>query len=146
MTEPVGKDQISMPQSIAWQSNVWHGVTLDLPKVLASKLTAKEMDDIPIENIRLRQQKGDADAVLDLQSIFVFAPWQPEDKVKVHAYDASGIEGITWSYEDTTESTVVAPATLMAESQGNRWMMMRAVDRAGNPSAPIRLPVADLRN
>jgi hypothetical protein len=80
---------------------------------------------------------------LELQSFFIMAPWRPDDKVTVSAYDASGIAGIVsrGNSETKSEKLVLAPHSLASAADAHGWLEIRAQDKAGNLSRPIHLPV-----
>ena len=101
----------------------------------------KEMKKKKVALLRFRQKSAKGPLALDLQSLYVFAPWQAKDEVKMDGFDASGMGGVTWTYEDVTESMSVFPAALSGSEDGNRWIIMRARDRAGNLSMPLRVPL-----
>jgi hypothetical protein len=64
----------------------------------------------------------------------------------MNAYDASGIDGISWEYEQVAArpaigSLEVTPGDLRVSDLGPGWIVMRARDKAGNLSLPLRVPV-----
>jgi hypothetical protein len=81
----------------------------------------------------------------DLQSVFVFSPWQKNDLIQMDAYDESGIDGIAWESAQHAPELSLTPATLPGSADGNGWMTLRVRDRAGNLSTPLHVPTCGRR-
>ena len=131
---------------IAWQSNTWHSVFVDLSELASQRTKGEEIAKQPVTKLMVHQEGGDKGEVLHLQGLSIFAQWNPEDKVVLNAYDQSGMDGVSWRFEPaatgpTTGSLTVTPALLKARDQGRGWLIMQARDKAGNLSVPLRVPV-----
>ena len=100
-----------------------------------------DVEDKAVRKLYFQQQGAKKKMVLELQNMYIFSAWKEEDMVKLKAFDASGIDGMSWSYEAQTDSMALAPATMTGTEGINRWVVMRARDRAGNLSMPIHVPV-----
>lgn len=129
---------------VSWESNVWHAVTLDLPAILGPQLSAEQLQNAQVQVLRLRVQQAPKDYPLHLQSVFVFAGWNEADTVRVNAYDASGMGGVTWEYEADATGMEIAPAFPFEAGIRNGWIAMFARDRAGNLTYPVHIPIQRL--
>ncbi|MCX7591771.1 MAG: hypothetical protein N2255_09100, partial [Kiritimatiellae bacterium] len=142
LTHPVENDtQMALPQPIAWRSNVWEPVIVDLRQVLPAKSVGPAEAERIIRALRITQKAAPADYELHIQSIFVFAPWRAEDQVEVIAFDASGIGGISWEGDVVSTQKSLAPAAPAVGEKGTGWLRMRVRDKAGNHSFPLHVPV-----
>jgi len=146
LTHPKGgKSRINLQSPIEWQSNVWHAVTLDLCELLTGKVEGAALEKTKVKQVKLTiTEKGEEKPLngpVDIQSVFVFAPWSEKDTVSMNAYDASGVAGVSWSCAKEDKALSLSPAALSAHGPGDGWLEMRVRDKAGNLSAPLHVPV-----
>jgi hypothetical protein len=149
LTNATSRRYRSVPYpAIPWQSNTWHSVCIDLPEIAKRRLTAKEIENLKVNSLQVRVSKAAEKEELHLQSVFIFAPWGKEDTAVLRGHDVSGMAGLAWQYEGSAATEPVEvkgftckPASLPAPPDGAEWLVLRARDRAGNPSAPVRMPL-----
>ncbi len=146
LTSPPPQGQAQQEPSVvvsdlAWTSNRWVTATLDLPQRLQAILGESNFQTARIEQVALDVYNRRKRAVLDVQTLVIFGPWRPEDSIHIEAFDESGTEDIICAQERLLNGPAVAPAQLARSDAGNRWMVMRARDRAGNLSRPVSVPL-----
>ena len=134
-----GKRRVPLPEPIPWRENVWFSVTLDLRNLLRELLTETKLAKLEVRRIRFSRSDAPDELPLHLQDLFVFTSWQEGDKVRVLAYDASGMAGITTDYL-STDGMLFLPTVDGMPAPPNGWMELKARDRAGNLSHPVRFP------
>ena len=147
------KKKISpLPDPIQWQPDTWHTVNLNIPELLAQ--LGKTVGSTRVSRLMFCMRHPRSGLYLQVQNVFVFAPWRPEDTVSVDAYDASGLAGIEWGYAPAATGDVpdgkwqfipgaaITPATLPAPPPDHPWIALRARDKAGHVSFTTRLPIA----
>ena len=139
-----GENRVYLDPPIRLHTNEWQSVVIDLRKVLDGKLTEKKMFKQQVSSLGFRATNVKNKLELDVQSIFVFADWTSADTVTVNAYDASGMDGIVWGRESRTSDMSLSPVGVLTGDRDTGWFVVRARDRAGNLSAPIRFPVFDI--
>ncbi len=130
-----GTNRVSLPRPVVWRTNEWESFTLDVPSLLKQKGLAQK--PVKVKSLSFVTTALSTNDVLHLQSVFVFAPWGPRDRVKMSAYDESGIGDIRWEAAQQADGTDIAPAT----PTGEGWMTMRLSDKAGNLATPVHLPM-----
>lgn len=142
LTHPPENDaQIALPNPIQWRSKVWEPLILDLSRLLPAKVTAANPNARVVRALRIIQKATPQEYALHLQSVFVFAPWRPQDRIEVVAFDTSGIGGISWEGEIVSSEKTLAPAAPAAGERGTGWLRLRVRDKAGNNSAPFHVAV-----
>ena len=135
---------ISLPEPIRWKRGKWTTVLLDLREVFADEITKDEFEELKIEGLDLHVYGEQESQTVDFASLFVFSPWREDDRVEFDAYDASGIEGITWERRGDAPSMGFSPAVRRKKRPGI-WTVVRAIDKAGNQSVPIYIPCINPR-
>ena len=146
-----------LPQPIAWQPNVWHTVALNIPELLMQLGKNETVKSTRITRVLFGMRNSRSKLHLNLQNVFAFAPWRPEDTVSISTYDASGVAGIDWGYAPATTGEVpdgqwqtiadteLTPAKLPPPPAGSAWIAVRARDKAGNVSFATRIPLTSAR-
>jgi len=146
-----------LPHPMAWQSNVWHTVVLNIPELLTQLSKNETVKSTRITRVLFGMRNSRSRLHLNLQNVFAFAPWRPEDTVGISTYDASGVAGIDWGYAPATTGEVpdgqwrtitdteLTPAELPPPSAGSAWIAVRARDKAGNVSFATRIPLTPAR-
>jgi len=163
------KDTLHLPRPLTWEPGVWQSVLVDVRGLLRETregeeferlLDLKDLDEAArkeeaLANAEKAVQKVVVNIVrfmagplpsggrVDLQSVGVFAPWRPDDKITLGAYDASGIGGVTCkgSRSEDRAELVLVPKQLGALAGPDGWLEVRARDRAGNLSRAVHVPV-----
>jgi hypothetical protein len=141
---PSAARQASPPPS-TWQSNVWQSFTLDVAGLFKGKRPAGTSEPIVLKSLAFISTGTATNFCQDLQSVFVFSPWQKNDLIQMDAYDESGIDGIAWESAQHAPELSLTPATLPGSADGNGWMTLRVRDRAGNLSTPLHVPTCGRR-
>jgi hypothetical protein len=136
-----GRAAVVLSAPLVWQSNVWHSLTFDIPQLLKENYSPHEIKGMKIRNLKLVRSGNTTANTIHLQSFYVFAPWKPADRIKLNAYDASGMEGIVSSNEVADPGTAVVPATLPVQDRETGWVALLARDRAGNNAPPVWAPL-----
>ncbi|MFO7869984.1 MAG: hypothetical protein R6V03_00945 [Kiritimatiellia bacterium] len=148
LASPGRKDgEVYLPEPVEWESNRWHTVTLNARELVSSILSEKEEEEAAellekplVDDLIFYRKNTRKKEPLHLQGMAVYAPWSRADKVKLDAYDASGIAGTEVRYETESQAVEMSPAGPIAGSGSSGWMLMTALDKAGNTSVPVRIP------
>jgi hypothetical protein len=127
------------PAPLTWQSNLWESFTLDVGAFLAGKRTASSTGAV-IKGLSFVSVGTATNLRQHVQSVYVFAPWNSNDVIRMNAFDESGIAGL--NVESTQESTglTVTPSATPGAAEGTGWMTLRVRDKAGNLSTPLYAP------
>ena len=143
LTREAGGDgnRLTLPQPAHWQSNVWESFTLDVAALSKARFPPDVSKKVAVRSLSVLTSNAVTNVSVQVQSVFVFAPWGADDRVVMDAYDESGIGGIDREAASPPEHTVVDPVALSGTGAGHGWVAMRVRDKAGNPSLPLYLPV-----
>jgi hypothetical protein len=134
----------SLPKPIAWKSNVWESVFLNLPEVITNSLPRVSLSGLAVKSVAISPKEMTSRLQFHVRDVFAFAPVSPE--AKIDAYDASGMDSAQTAYESDGEGESSAEAVQAEERPRRGWQMIRARDKAGNLSLPVRVPVWDIGN
>lgn len=133
--------ELPLPQRIVWVSNAWTEVTVHVGELLRGALSRDALAAVRIVSLGFRFDEAPKGHQLDLQSLFIFAPWGPEDAVQLDAFDASGVAGVRCG-ATVVDGFDVRPAALPAGADaGTGWLALQVQDKAGNRSFPLRVPL-----
>ncbi len=135
------KDRLPLAAPIAWSSNVWQTVVLDVPALLAQRLTPAQVDKALITSFGIQRREPVERTPLHLKSVFVCRPWPVGQKVVLDAYDVSGVAGAAWCGTNLIDGLTVEPAALPHGCGEAGWLPLQVRDRAGNLSESVRIPV-----
>ncbi len=82
-----------------------------------------------------------SEAVFRIDQMAILAPQDEDAEWVLQAYDASGIEGLTWLEDGQSEELTLRPAAIPkpAETETN-WLPLKVRDRAGNETPAIPIP------
>ena len=117
-----GRDVVNLPEPVTTGAGKWRAFTIDLPDIL--KRRSRVGAEFPtILAIDFNCARFGQELSFDLQSLYIYAPWDEKGRVVPDAYDVSGVKGFVWS-----------------QSEEPGWAEVRARDRVGNISAPMRAP------
>ena len=133
------KGAVPARQPIAWESNRWQEVTLNLYDLLKSVTNEAALQPLSVTNLHIRRLESVEREALHIQSCLVYSKWRPQDAIVMDGYDASGVDGVMWESNNRIAKMEVAPATLA--TGGRPWIQLQVRDKAGNLSLPIRVPV-----
>lgn len=137
------KGEAELPELIAWDSNSWHSVAVDLRSLLGDKIGRARMSALPVQYLQFRRTGTKVGESLHLQSAYIYSDWEPSGLVEIDAYDASGTDGVLASRGEVESGRMTfAPASLQGDEAAPGWMSLRVRDRAGNLSLPVRIPPA----
>ncbi len=137
--DAANSNRLSLPKPITWVSNEWASVTLDVASLLKDAgVTGKQA---VVKSLSFVETGLPTNGLLNIQSVFAFAPWGPGDRVVMDAYDESGISGVSWETAQHSDGPALEPGSLAASAAGQGWVTMRMRDKAGNLSAPLYLPM-----
>jgi hypothetical protein len=128
------------PQPLTWSSNVWESFVLDVDKLLKNKLPSVSTNLFVVKSLTFTSSGKAKHLRQQLQSVFIFAPWDTNDQIKMNAYDESGIAGIQWESALQTEDMSLTPATLPESAKKTGWLTLGVRDKAGNLSIPLHIP------
>ena len=78
-------------------------------------------------------------AEIQVESIWIYAPWATPSTVSLAGYDVSGIAGTNISPDDVPTSSEVTLTPDTPTEKG--WASLYLHDRAGNASHPVRIPL-----
>jgi len=150
--KPEGSDLLSLKDPIPWEEGKWHSVIINVRDILPPEDADKP---ISLRALHITRQRRDTPEALHIKDLYVLgewrepARWPQESLVKLNAYDINGLDGIDWEHVDGdgkllqsghSDAVALAPAALGLTPGKNRWLVMRVRDRAGNLSAPLRIP------
>ena len=134
--------------SPVWLPGEWTPIILDLHELKPSSRGAKILADRAIldgawvKMIMFSAGASDSKPLkMHLQSLFIFSPSKTEDKVSMMAYDASGIGDYVSSFDQVEVRDSFSPVAVLDGQGPGTWITMRARDKAGNLSAPMRFPI-----
>lgn len=130
---------LSLPEPIEWQSNQWHGVSLNLMELFKEKLP-QERYNMVLQRLKFRISNNSDKSPLYLQSCYVYSAWGESDAIEINAFDASGIEGILWESAGQNSGCELSPTLIPHQHCAQSWMTVRVKDRAGNLTPPIWIP------
>lgn len=134
-----------LPEPIVWRSNQWESAFLDIEAAVKTRFPTQSLEGLAVRSLTLRQTGPAPTDEFHLQSVFAYAPGPAADPVKINAYDASGMDQPEVSYETATGQPVELAAFSGSPAATNKpasgWMLFRAKDKAGNLTAPLRVPV-----
>ena len=128
-----------IPENLHEQPDVWHSVIIDFREALQSQLPSSDIERLRVRELALIQ--NGTKHMLHLLSFYVYAAAAAADKVTVDAFDMSGIDGVSIEFAGRTRDMAVSAAALGSKTVRKGWLLLRARDRAGNLSTPIRVPV-----
>ena len=136
--------------TVTWTPGEWQTVNLDLVKALGNAVTGDKIKTAVVKTITIRRIGTQHTEKLALMAACAYAPWAADDAVVLSAFDASGVAGLQWEYVDgdgtvqktgTIDGTTIVPATLGLPAVTDGWLLVYTMDRAGNRSIPLRLPI-----
>jgi hypothetical protein len=133
-----GKSVVGIGQAVTWKSNEWVSFTLDLRELLKAPVGEAKLAQVPVKRLRIAVTNAPERAVFDLRGVYVFAPWGPQDRIRMAGYDASGTGGPVLEPYQSDAAALIASPTLRGVGA---WWQMQLVDKAGNRSTPIFAPV-----
>ena len=128
-----------IPEHIENQPGVWHSVRIDVREFLANQLSQNNINNLEVQSTTFVLSKEGAS--FDLQSMFIFKEGTAQDKVVINAFDASGIANTQLLCHVETEDTAIPPVVSDSRNNRNGWISLRALDKAGNYSCPVHVPL-----
>ncbi len=168
----LGLDNIQLceGQLVPWRSNVWHDVTMNIYEVLKQAMhkdfkeeqlydwdMPETLEDEPdvidaeidkilhrhaIKSVYICRLDARANELLHLQSFFIFSAWMPDSKIRLLAFDASGVAGAMLGCDNIPVPMQFATRPIdPLRGDQTTWMIVRARDRAGNLTDPLRIPM-----
>jgi hypothetical protein len=139
--------RVKRDDSPAWLPGEWKSVILDMNELKTSSRSEKLLSDSAIldgtwvKMIAFGAAAYNSKPVeMHLQSLFAFSTWGKEDEISMRAYDASGIGEYVSSLDRAEVQDDSPPVDLLAGQGLGKWLTMRARDKAGNLSPPVRIP------
>ena len=135
-----GRNELSLPQPLEWRANEWCTVRVNLRSLFKQQLPKVALKDLKIGSLGLECSGTNARESIHLQNFFVFAPWTPADKVRLRAFDESGIAGLEFIDGTKAGGLEFAPAAAAPATVGEGWIPAMIRDKAGNLSLPVRVP------
>jgi hypothetical protein len=133
-----------------WRVDIWDNVTIDaLPAIRRVLKDDDALAKLSVHKIQILRSATPAAMPFHVQSVFVHAPWRAKQTVRLDAYDASGVVGVDWQFingagdvlkEGSSSERTLTPAALALPQAPGGWLLLRARDRAGNQSVPLRVP------
>ena len=132
-----------IPENLDQEPDIWHSITIDFREALQSQLPSSDIDRLQITQLALVQDG--TKLPFHLQSLYIFSAGRPEDKVTVDAFDVSGIDGVAVEFIGHTDDMEISAASLGVQTMRWGWLLLRARDKAGNLSTPIRVPAWPVR-
>jgi len=148
--ERLGARVLQLPRPIAWDSESWHNVNVDLRR-LFSDMGAKKLDDLKVKQSSLRRTHMPDNHPLQIARVVIYTDFAADDVVRLRGYDATGIKGISWAYigrdgkelaRGQVNRVQVAPAKLPYDPAPGGWLRLHLRDGAGNLSRPLWVPHA----
>ena len=136
-----GGNRVALSKPVEWKPGAWESFTFDVAAIFKNKLPSEVPKKMSVHSLAFFVTNVTAGVSLDVQSVFVFGPWDAGNRAAMDAYDESGIAGIEREAAQWAEHPILEPASFAETSGGQGWITMRARDKAGNPSTPIYLPV-----
>lgn len=158
-----GDNVIALASALEWDREQWTPVLVDLAARITKLRQEQELEGLLEDSSAGRRDELIADLTeqmkrlkvtrlrfvvtgaqhnypVDVKDLFVFGPWGDDRPVAVDAYDASGIDGVelTTPLGTVTEGRIFNPAAHAATG----WITARILDKAGNRTHPVNLPVA----
>ncbi len=135
-----------LPEPAVWQAGVWQSFVLDMREILADKIPEEEFETKPLYLMIFSTENDSGQPMrVHMRNGFIFSAWGPEDSMTFHAYDASGMDGFVWQADGrSVRAPTLAPAAEFAGAGLNRWMKVQALDRAGNASYPLHVPLGPI--
>lgn len=143
---------LSLKEPIPWRAGVWHSVVIKLKDLLPPE---EAKDRIRILSVYLMQEGAKDPSAVHLADMCILGEWRSpeqnpvESTVTLDGYDISGLAGVEWEYLDRrghviksgrSDGLSLAPAALDLPVAAAPWLALRLRDRAGNASAPVRMP------
>jgi len=144
-----GPNYLALPQPLKWEAGKWTALTLDIKTLIRSKLGNGAPAQLIINQVAITRTQAGAGVPLYLKDFYLYAPWRPQDAVKLDAYDASGLGGLDWEYTQDGQvlkkgaqaELSIAPRTLELPAAANGWLDVYVKDKAGNRAVPLHFPV-----
>ena len=137
--KPKGPGIVPLPNRIEWRDNAWENITIDLASLLEKTAYDREFRKMRVTKLAFVCDGFATEKTFHLQNLYIYAALPNPPSPLLDAYDASGIKGFSWTGPDALEEEVHARAL---DLEG--WAEIRAHDKAGNVSPPLRAPLSIL--
>jgi hypothetical protein len=135
-----GKGRLVLPTAVAWSTNAWQEVILNISDLLRQELPRANLAAHPIKSLGISLGKIKNNGSLAIREMIVFSAWNDQHRVTVDAFDASGLASTPTQELLGDGRIVLAPMAFAERATAGTWTLMTVADKAGNRSYPLRIP------
>lgn len=134
-----GRDRLTrhVKGAMQWEPGQWNDLIINVRDLVRR---SAETDATPkIQTLTLRTPR-DNQARLHLRTLAILGSWEPDHRLDIDAYDASGIKELNWQDGSQTERTIF-PSKLELPDTDRLWLRLQIVDFPGNATPPLLIPI-----